>query len=73
MLLQDFLRLSARERSLIAFAVLLDGIEAEVYLANDSSNPEYKQYASWFGRMPAELRMPYVGSLLREALSEIKD
>ncbi len=69
MAMDQFLKLEARERALILIAVLLDGMEAEVYLESESN---YKQHASTFAKMQAELRMPLVGSLLRKALTEIR-
>lgn len=70
MALEDYLKLSAKERALVAVAVLLDGIEAEIYLDSEGGNPAVKTQARWFATMPAELRMPLVGSLLRKALQE---
>lgn len=50
-------------------AVLLDGKEAEVYLGSDShAGEDLMRAASELSEQPPELRMPFVGTLLREAL-----
>lgn len=70
-MLEDFLKLPAKDRALIAYAVLLDGIDAETYIGSDANEAGFVRFASWFARMPIEMRMPYIGSLLRRALSEM--
>lgn len=64
--------LSARQRALVAVAVLLDGREAAVYLKNDAINGDGLQRAALdlAGQAP-ELRMPFVGTMLRTALNEM--
>jgi len=64
--------LAARDRILVAVAVLLDGHEAENYLQQDLSNGSAlaKAAADLCAQQP-ELRMPYIGSALRRALEEL--
>ena len=69
---QRFRSLSAFDRALVAMAVLFDGREAPVYLAYDASNGKgLERAAADLAEQEAELRMPYVGTLLRRALEEI--
>jgi len=68
-----FRALAARQRALVAVAVLLDGREAAVYLKNDAVNGEGLQKAALdLASQPPELRMPFVGTVLRNALSEME-
>ncbi len=70
---QRFRILSPKHRALVAVAVLLDGREAATYLENDHVNgTALKRAASARADQPPELRMPFVGSLLRIALSQMK-
>lgn len=69
MAIDEFLQLQARERALVAIAVLLDGMEAEIYLDSDE---KLKSQAAKFAKMKSELRMPLLGTLLRKAISEMK-
>jgi hypothetical protein len=69
MAMEDFLNMPARDRALVAIAVLLDGMEASVYL---DDNAEMKKHAAWFAALQSELRMPLLGSLLRKSLSEFE-
>jgi hypothetical protein len=70
---QRFRSLSARQRALVAVALLLDGREAEAYLEIDAVNGEgLKRAAADLASQDPEMRMPYVGSALRAALKEIK-
>lgn len=68
-----FRALSAHHRALVAVAVLLDGQEASRFLENDAVHGEALKSASadLAGEQP-ELRMPLVGTLLRDALDEVK-
>ncbi len=67
-----FRALSARQRALVAVAVLLDGIEAGNYLENDATQGKsLKLAASDLASQPIEMRMPLVGTLLRVALEEM--
>lgn len=70
---QRFRVLSQRQRALVAVAVLLDGREAETFLENDAVNGiALKRAAAELAAQPPDLRMPYVGTMLRNALEEIK-
>ncbi len=70
-MLEEYLKLSAKDRALVAYAVLLDGIESATYIGDDPTDEKFVKFASWFAKMPIEMRMPYLGSLLRMALSEM--
>lgn len=70
---QRFRSLAARQRALVAVAVLLDGREAGEYLEFDAANGEgLKKAAGDLAAQDPELRMPYIGSALRAALKELK-
>ncbi len=70
---QRFRVLSARQRALVAVAVLLDGREASTYLENDAVNGEtLKEMAIFLAEKQPEMRMPFVGTMLRIALGEMK-
>jgi hypothetical protein len=70
---QRFRSLSPRQRALVAVAVLLDGREAGMYLENDSVNGQgLKRAALDLAGVEPELRMPLVGTLLRDALKEMR-
>lgn len=70
---QRFRVLSARQRALVAMAVLLDGREAAVYLEKDAVDGSGLQKAAVdLASQTPELRMPFVGSLLRDALNELR-
>jgi hypothetical protein len=70
---QRFRVLPPRQRALVAIAVLLDGREAESYLENDNVNGKaLKRAAGSLADQPPDLRMPFVGTLLRMALAEMK-
>ena len=65
--------LAAHERALVAVAVLLDGREASVYLENDVQyGTALKRASADLAAMEPELRMPYVGTLLRAALQDLE-
>lgn len=69
---QRFRSLSAEQRALVAVAVLLDGREAGMYLENDAVNGAgLKRAALDLAGVAPELRMPLVGTLLRDALEEL--
>ena len=64
--------LTSRQRALVALAVLLDGREASIYLENDAINGEgLKKAALELASIEPELRMPFAGTVLREALEEL--
>lgn len=68
---QRFRKLTPRMRALVAMAVLLDGREASVYLENDASLGEgLKRAALDLAGLEPELRMPFMGTMLRAALEE---
>ena len=70
---QRFRALSARDRALVAIAVLLDGREASTYLEPDARNGHGLKRASLeLAGLDPELRMPFVGTMLRAALQELK-
>ena len=65
--------LPTRSRALIAIAVLLDGQEAENYLLNDETHGnDLSRAANELLNLPIEIRMSFVGALLRDALAELK-
>ena len=69
---QRFRSLPARQRALVAVAVLLDGREAGMYLENDSVNSAgLKRAAADLAAIDPELRMPFVGTALRAALHDL--
>jgi len=68
---QRFRVLSTRQKALIAIAVLLDGREAAEYLENDLNNgPGLKRAAIDLASQDPEVRMAYLGTMLRESLNE---
>ena len=68
-----FRSLAAKQRALVAVAVLIDGREAAVYLQNDAVNGEGLQKSALeLAGMAPELRMPFVGTALRTALAEME-
>ena len=70
---QRFRSLAPRYRALVAVAVLLDGREAGTYLENDAVNgPGLKRAAGDLSGLETELRVPFVGTMLRAAVEELK-
>lgn len=70
---QRFKNLPARQRALVAVAVLLDGRDAATFLENDALNgTALGRAANDVAALDADLRMPLVGTLLRQALREVK-
>lgn len=70
---QRFRSLNSWDRALVAIAVLLDGREAGAYLESDSVNGTgLRRAALDLAAIEPELRMPFVGTLLRSALRELK-
>lgn len=67
-----FRALSKREQALVGIAVLLDGHDASEYLLYDQErgNP-LSRAAKDFAQMPPELRMPLLGTLLRQAVKDV--
>lgn len=71
---QRFRGLSAHNRALVAIAVLLDGHESGMYFEMDGVNAVgLKRAAEDLAELPPELRMPLVGTMIREALLQISD
>ena len=71
---ERFRSLSARDRALVAVAVLFDGREAGSMLENDKfAGENLKLACDDLASEAPELRMPFVGTLLRSALKEILD
>ena len=65
-------KLSARQRALVAVAVLLDGIDAGLFLEQDSQyGLELRAAADTLARQVVEIRLPLVATLLRCAVEEI--
>lgn len=68
----SFSSLPPKHKALVAIAVLLDGREAGVYLEQDAIFGEsLRDAALELADHDPELRMAYVGTVLRHALSEI--
>lgn len=68
-----FQKLPARSQALVAYAVLLDGFEAGIFLENDSKNGlELRAAAETLAGQTPELRLPLVATLLRNAVEELK-
>jgi hypothetical protein len=69
---QRYRSLSAEHRALLAVAVLLDGREAATFLENDATHGDVlKRAALDVASQDPELRMPFVGTMLRAALEEL--
>jgi hypothetical protein len=70
---EQFRKLSARDRALVAVAVLLDGNDAPAYLEADATKgPALKAAAQELAQLEHEMRMPFVGTQLRIALEELR-
>lgn len=70
--LSRYRSLSARERGLVAIAVLLDGHDASDLMCSDRDRfPALSRAAKDLAELPPELRMPLLGTLLREVLEEL--
>jgi hypothetical protein len=69
---KSFRSLSAREKALVAVAVLLDGNDAISYLGADGTQGEkLRAAAKDLAQLELELRVPFVGTQLRLALDEL--
>lgn len=67
-----FSKLSPHEKALVAIAVLFDGKESAAYLRKDISRGTLLSEAALsLGGHPPELRMPFAGTLLRQALEQM--
>ncbi len=70
---QRFRSLPPRQRALVAIALLLDGRDAGIYLENDAVYGNgLKRAADELALLEPEMRMPFVGTVLRDALSNMK-
>lgn len=68
-----FRALSSRERAIVALAVLLDGFDSVDYLGADQERKVALQRAAKdLVELTPELRIPLLGTLLREAISALK-
>ncbi len=64
-----FRSLGGRERAIVAVAVLLDGHDAADYLSSDKERrTPLSRAAKDLADLPPDLRLPLVGTLLREAV-----
>lgn len=70
---QRFRNLPPRQRALVALAVLLDGREGSIYLENDALNgAALSRAAGDLAMLDLELRLPFVGTMFRSAVREVK-
>jgi hypothetical protein len=71
MSLSTFRALNARDRALVAVAVLVDGGDSKVYLDFDSErSEELKRAAEELCALEIDARVAFVGTVLRLALEE---
>lgn len=71
MSLSTFRSLSARDRALVAVAVLVDGNDSRVYLDFDAAkSEELKRAAGELCALEVDARVAFVGTVLRLALEE---
>ena len=69
---KKFRALNAKQKALVAIAVLLDGHEAAIYLENDMQNGELLSRAAGdLSELPPDLRVPLLGTQLRRAIEAI--
>jgi hypothetical protein len=65
-------QLTPEQQALVAIGVLLDGREAErVFSFDPQHGALLQETAAKLAEFSPELRMPFIGTLLREALEEI--
>lgn len=70
--LSRFRALSMRERALIAIGVLLDGLDAVEHFSCDKNRKTALQRAAKdIVALPPDLRMPLLGTVLRESLANV--
>jgi hypothetical protein len=68
---QAFRALSPAERALVAVAILIDGSDAAVYLGFDEQRGDaLKAAARELAAIEFDVRLPFVGTLLRMSLEE---
>lgn len=71
MSLATFRSLNARDRALVAVAVLVDGNDSRIYLDFDSTkSEELKRAAGELCALEVDARVAFVGTVLRLALEE---
>ena len=64
--------LSPELQALVAVAVLLDGREAVAFLENDATHGEALERAAHdVAALDPELRMPFLGTVLRQAIAAL--
>ena len=69
--LSRFRALGPREQSVVALAVLMDGVEAAEYLSSDKDRrTALARAAKDLAEFPLDLRLPLVGTLLRANIAE---
>lgn len=69
---QRFRAISPHHRALVAVAVLLDGHEAGIFLKNDAAHGAVlERAASEMAKLDLQLRMAYLGTILRTALRQL--
>ena len=67
-----FRSLSAKDRAIVAIGVLLDGHDAASLLSYDNDyGATLSRAAEELTQMPPDLRVPFAGTALRRALSEL--
>lgn len=69
--LQKFRQLEDSEKLLVAVAVLLDGHDAPDYLvADETRGVRLAKAAKDLAELPPDIRMPLLGTLVREIIRE---
>ena len=69
-----FPKLDPKDRALVAVAVLMDGNDAPGYLVLDEERGvQLEKAARELAQLELDVRMPYVGTMLRLALAQIED
>lgn len=64
--------MSAKNRALVALGLLMDGSNAAYVLSHDLSLGEhYQKVCEELNSLEAELRLPLLGTLLRQALLDL--
>lgn len=67
-----FRSLTTRERAVVCIAVLLDGHDAVDFLSSDKGRaPALSRAAKDLANIPHEIRMPLLGTLLRDAMAKL--
>jgi hypothetical protein len=72
--LSRYKSLSSYEQAIVALAVLLDGHDAETYLESDPlRHPALSKAANDLSILAPEIRLPLLGTLLREAIDQLEN